>query len=235
MKKTFLILTLSFISINVFCQGNSRKVEEIDSLDITLNKLINSNKSLNDHGISFPNKDKWRLGKIIKLNGDILQGEIKNKKHQGGQTSMVLYFRKDTNSKKQRYRADKLLGFEIADRKYRSKKFANLPPSYIEIIEEGSLNLYYTQFRQVTGHTDYARQIDYVGLHMVYEFYIEISNSSENILIGPISHHQDEFVDLISNYLSDYNELLLKIKSHKYNYWHLREIIQLYNKYKSNV
>jgi len=208
---------------------DKRKVEITDSLDILINKLIDSNEPLQNHSISFPNKDKWRTGSIYTHTGDTLFGEIKNIKHQGGQTSMVLYFRENVDSKKQRYRADKLIGFSVKNKEYVSKKFSDLPPSYIEIFEKGKLSLYFTKFRQVSGSHDPMRQIDYATIDMVYEFYLESIYNPDKELIGPIPCSNKTFPDFIIKYIEDYPELAMKIKKQKYNSSHLREIVQLYN------
>ncbi len=233
----FCIPTLSlYAQVEIYDYPNKiqRKVEVSDSLDKLLNDLIDYNESLATRGLAFSMHEEWSFGEIYNLEGDTIRGEININKYQGGQASMVIYFREKSESKKKRYRADKLKGFGINDFHYVSKKFSNLPPSYIEILEEGRVSLYFTKYRQYSERYDPVKQISYPGLYPVYEFYLEPLQGEKKELLGPIPVSNKKFPDVFVPYIKDYPELVAKIKDGKYGFPHIQEIIQVYNMYKDN-
>jgi len=230
-----LLLLCSFFSLFAqvypydFPNKEQNKVQVEDSLDKLLNDLIDFNESILQRDVAFSEHEEWSFGEIYKLDGDTLQGEIKVKKYQGGQTSMIIFFRENNESKKQKYRADKILGFSLGNRHYVSRKFSNLPPSYIEILEQGNMNLYFTKYRRYAEKYDPVRQVSYPGLYPFYEFYLEPLSDDEKELLGPVPEDEKKFIKVISPYIQEYPELIEKLKQGKYGFSHLREIVQLCN------
>jgi hypothetical protein len=205
----------------------ARKVMETDTLDYELNHLIDKNEILDNRELSFYNKNtRWRNGTIHLKNNDSVSGIIKNQIDYGGaETSMVLYFKHDDESKSIRYRADKIIGYESDGRIYLSERFSDLPPGFIEILEKGKINLFFTKYVDI-GYT-----LANIYVPPVEEFYIETIDSYNKELIGPIPSSEKQFIEFMSTYLVGYPELILKINDHKYTYKQLREIIQIYNKH----
>lgn len=240
MKRFFFLLLISITTCNLYSQvepydypsKKQRKVEVVDTLDELLNDLIDFNESLLKRGNAFSMHEQWNFGEIYNLDGDTLQGEININTYQGGQASMIILFRENSESKKKRYRADKLKGFSINETHYVSRKFSGLPPSYIEILEKGSVNLYFTKYRQYSERYNPATQTSYPGLYHVYEFYVEPLSGDSRELLGPVPVSYKKFPDVIIPYLNDYPQLTTKIKDGKYDFTHLREIIQVYNMYR---
>jgi hypothetical protein len=206
----------------------NRKVEVTDRLDSLLNDLIDKNEDLGSRDFSFNSRNSyWREGKIYTKEHDTISGKIKNHIDLYGQTSMALYFKQ---TKIKRYRADKIIGYESAGRQYFSKRFSNLPPGFIEIIEKGKINLYFTKYNKVSLLTPIAIPSDY----FVNEFYLEINGNTEEELIGPIPFSEKHFQTLMDENLKGYPDLVLKIDTHKYTIKQIREIIQLYNNHIDN-
>lgn len=237
-NEIFLLIAAIFILNvgNVYSQTNfkdnklkgSRKVEMTDRLDSMLNELIDKNEDLRYRTLSFSyvNSNRWRVGKIYTKENDTITGKIKNHIDCYGKTSMVLYFK---TSKRKRYRADNLIGYECFGRQYRSKRISYLPPGFIEIIEKGELNLYFVRYNQP------SLVVSFIKGDFKDEFYLENNCNKDEKLTGPVPSSGLHFQALMNNYLTDYPELMSKINTQKYTIKHIREIIQLYNDYKNKL
>ncbi|MBN1184105.1 MAG: hypothetical protein JXB49_17560 [Bacteroidales bacterium] len=227
MKKTIFLVLLAFFIANSKAQNqvenrDNRKVIEIDTLDVKMNKLINLNEDLNSRDVSFNNNEKfWRQGKIYTLTNDTLIGEIKTIAYTEGLATIEVFYRKDENSKKTKYRADKVLGYSSNNRDYFTKKFSNYPPLFIERLEKGALNLYFVKFNQSLNFGAWTRTRTY--------FYIEVNDSLQEMLSGPVPNNPKEFKEFINDFICDYPALFTKVQNDIYNENHIREIIQLYN------
>jgi len=205
---------------------NKRKVMVDDSLDQLLNSLIEYNECIESRGYSFVKKNTdWREGKIFTKENDTLIGEIKNAIHQGGETSMILFYRKNIDSVEVRYRADKLNGYQCSNKEFCTKRFSNLPPGFIERLENGNIELFYVKYPQNRGFIN--NQLNIVDDE---DYYLEISGCNQKELIL-IPLEVDTFPEFIKNYIKDYFELSQKIEQLKYTGVHIREIIQIYNLY----
>jgi hypothetical protein len=237
MKKIVILILICQFSYaysqkeNIDNNWSRRKVVEKDSMDIRLNMLIEKNEILEFRELSFKKENReWRPGKIYLLNGDTLSGEIKNKKYKEGAATVRVYYRKDNQSPKINFRADKVLGYCSNNREYFSKKFSYFPPCFIERLEQGELNLYYVKFEEFRGW----KSNGIVIAKLKNDFYIESNDSLHNTLSGPIPEKSKDFKEFISNFIFDYPELLAKVRNDIYIEENIREIIQMYNTHKQN-
>ena len=226
MRYLLLIIWITQYSVGLYSQEvqdlrnleNERKVNIEDTLDIELNALINVTPSLSELKVTFDSKyNNWRSGKVYTKTNNTLFGEIKNKIQHSGKTSIYLLYKEDAQSKKVRFRADKINGYEYDDRKYYPKRFSNLPPSYIELLDSGKLSLYYTKYFMIGGRYDPITETSYIGGKVtILELYIETENINNNELIGPIPLEQKRFCRFIVKYIQDYPALVEKVINQKY-------------------
>ena len=236
--KIFIISILFIISFNLHAQQwekdilfTNRKVYVEDSLDIKLNLLVDKFPPLYALDITYDTRDNdWRAAKVYANNNDTLIGEIRNRIHSTGKTSIFLLYRKDSLSKKIKFRSDKISGYEYDNRIYFPKKFSGLPPGFIEQLDTGKLSLYYTKFIVIQSGYDAMNNRSYpTGEEKALEFYLEIDGDDKGELIGPIPLKQKQFREYIIKYIVECPKLLDKIKDEKYTIEHIREIISIYN------
>jgi hypothetical protein len=236
--KILLISFLCIISLQLHSQQwennisfTNRKVYVEDSLDIKLNMLVDSFPPLYSLNISYnARNNNWRSAMVYTKDNDTLTGEIRNKIHSTGKTSIFLLYRKDSLSEKIKFRSDKIRGYEYNNRKFFPKKFSGLPPGFIEQLNTGRLNLYYTKYIVIQSGYDAINNRPYnTREEIILEIYLEITEKDNDELIGPIPLKQKQFKKYITPYISDCPGLLDKINNDKYTIQHIREIISLYN------
>lgn len=238
--KILIISFLFIVSLNLHSQQwekdilfTDRKVYVEDSLDTKLNMLVDKFPPLYALNITYDTRNNdWRAAKVYTNDNDTLIGEIRNKIHSTGKTSIFLLYRKDSLSKKIKFRSDKIRGYEYDNRKYFPKIFSGLPPGFIEQLDTGKLSLYYTKYIVIQSGYDGLNNRSYnTGEEKALELYLEIDSNDKSELIGPIPLKQKQFREYIIKYIGDCPKLLDKINDEKYTIEHIREIISIYNNY----
>jgi len=201
-----------------------RKIQMRDRLDSIFNMLIDKNEDLDLKEHSYNNAMvSWSSGKVILNNNDTLLGKIKINVYAGRANKGQIIFQQDGSNSILYYTANRIKGFEKFNSIFLSKKTETSSPFFIEILEEGRINLYYRKVVQ--------RNINSRGeMISIYkkEFYIELSDNM-GIVYGPVPQSNRMFIDFMVKRLQDYPQLKAKVASGVYKYDNIREIIQIYN------
>lgn len=214
--------------INLYAQ---LEITEHDLEDSDIDSLLNcyreingdiSNKelTLNDFYIG------WSDGNIFKTPNNELEGRIKiiTSSSNYRRNSSEIYFKVDLEDAPKKYSANNIYGFYKEGLTFHSKKLPNGKIVFIEILEEGNINLYIRKYiipTELNGKK---------GIRIVTDYFIETIDNPTS-LVGPIPSKHNEFANFIDTYINDFPSLSKKVMDYNYGYRYVREIIQLYNKH----
>ena len=142
MKCFLSLLVLLILVQSIYTQTSVKK--DISNIKNKVDSLCDIN---NGYDLKTESNAKiytqWEKGILIQKDGERISGLIKIKKTPVSELMPIkIEFKESDLDKGKTLRADKIKGFEKGNRLYLSKQFKDLPPSFIEVLDSGSINLY---------------------------------------------------------------------------------------------